>query len=609
MLLRRRAGGSERQLTKKETIIVLFSITLCWSMTYIIIKDIPEGFSDYAYLTLTSGLAGLLLALLFRRVLSTLNKKTLLHGFILAVLITGNMLFEKLGLEHLEASAASVFASMNIVFVPLILVLLKKYPSRNNVAGIIIILAGILVSRQATLEGSGLTGMIFMLASCAMMSVYTVVATFFTRESDPILLTILQLCITAVIAFGLWVITDPGSLMKIEWSKKAVSYILIIALFSKAYAYLMLMFAEKYADALSITIVASMEPVVTLILAIIIPASMGGRESFSATSMIGAAIITLGAIVAGTNFLSRKKVTQECDPQENDVRESCSQSDNTAPANSEIPVDDASLNSSSLLNDGKTALSRKQYVLRYIFITVATAAVFAALWGSINLKEFVDGLTEVRPVNLLPVPAGILFGPPAALGCAIGNLVIDIFYDYEEAIWIGFLGNFLMAYIPYKIWNMIAGRQLHVHTVKRLLLFIGAACMGCLTCSWTLSYGMALLDHPRDDLFLITFMNNMIFTLSLGMSIYIVVTSEKLKTGFPYEEMSIIPDVFKIRERKDYKKIGSILVAADAVVLLLIFIGSINDLHIDNSLLMRIAVILATLTTLGLCFFPLRKAA
>lgn len=60
-------------MTKKETIIVLFSITLCWSMTYIIIKDIPEGFNDYAYLTLTSGLAGVLLALLFRRALRGLK--------------------------------------------------------------------------------------------------------------------------------------------------------------------------------------------------------------------------------------------------------------------------------------------------------------------------------------------------------------------------------------------------------------------------------------------------------------------------------------------------------------------------------------------------------
>ena len=48
-------------------------------MTYIIIKDIPEGFNDYAYLTLTSGLAGVLLALLFRRALRGLNKKSLLH--------------------------------------------------------------------------------------------------------------------------------------------------------------------------------------------------------------------------------------------------------------------------------------------------------------------------------------------------------------------------------------------------------------------------------------------------------------------------------------------------------------------------------------------------
>lgn len=42
-------------------------------MTYIIIKDIPEGFNDYAYLTLTSGLAGVLLALLFRRALRGLK--------------------------------------------------------------------------------------------------------------------------------------------------------------------------------------------------------------------------------------------------------------------------------------------------------------------------------------------------------------------------------------------------------------------------------------------------------------------------------------------------------------------------------------------------------
>ena len=46
-------------MTKKETIIVLFSITLCWSSSYIFIKDLSSAFSAYAYLTLTSGFAGI----------------------------------------------------------------------------------------------------------------------------------------------------------------------------------------------------------------------------------------------------------------------------------------------------------------------------------------------------------------------------------------------------------------------------------------------------------------------------------------------------------------------------------------------------------------------
>lgn len=240
---------------------------------------------------------------------------------------------------------------------------------------------------------------------------------------------------------------------------------------------------------------------------------------------------------------------------------------------------------------------------------MSVAAVFAILWGSINLKEFVEGLTEIRIVNLIPVPAGILFGPPAALGCAVGNLVIDLFYDYGDSVWLGFVANFLMAYIPYKMWYMFAGRALHVHTWKRLLIFIGSACTGCLICSWILSSGLQLFDHLYENLFLITFVNNMIFTLVFGLPIFIIVTSEKIKTGFSYPEWNMIPDIFKLRERKNYKKIGITLVAADTVFLLLLFVGEINRLYPANSIFMRTAAILSALTTLALCLFPLRKEA
>ena len=61
----------------------------------------------------------------------------------------------------------------------------------------------------------------------------------------------------------------------------------------------MLMYGEKYADAISVTVIASTEPIVTILLALIIPNAMGNTELFSVRSLLSACIIAVGAIVAG----------------------------------------------------------------------------------------------------------------------------------------------------------------------------------------------------------------------------------------------------------------------------------------------------------------------
>lgn len=73
-------------MTKKESVFILFSITLCWSSSYIFIKDIPQNFSVYAYLALTSGVAGIILALVMRRKFRLLNSVFLRQGLILGAL-------------------------------------------------------------------------------------------------------------------------------------------------------------------------------------------------------------------------------------------------------------------------------------------------------------------------------------------------------------------------------------------------------------------------------------------------------------------------------------------------------------------------------------------
>ena len=520
-------------MTKKESIFILFSITLCWSSSYIFIKDIPQSFSVYAYLALTSGVAGIILALVMRRKLRLLNKVSLRQGLILGVLITLSNMFEKLGLDHIPASSASVYASMGIIIVPLILLFKKEYPSRNNIAGIAVILIGIFVSNWGTMGGAGLVGALYILASATAMSMYTVLATEYTKETDPSLLTVLQMIVSAVAGFGLWMATDAGSLFTIEWSQVTLSYIFLIAFFSKCYAYLMLMYADKYADAVSVTIVASTEPVVTLVAAVLLPESMGGVEQFSAKSVGGALIISLGAIIAGTNFLSKKERAREEDIEER-IREDVEADEQTGEEmgfETTVRVLEG-LEAAEAKDEAAAALLPFMPQAKNIFFLVAV--MFGVLSASINVMIFAGGYSQIRPVNAIPAPVGMVFGPVGALGCAIGNLLGDLLRieTMKGTVVLGFIANFLSAYIPYKTWRAMAGDVVNVHTWKKIGLFFWSAVISCMACALFLGFGLEVFFMQQFlDLVPLIFFNNLTFTIALGFPVLIVLTSSDFGLG------------------------------------------------------------------------------
>ena len=526
-------------MTKKESIIVLFSITLCWSSSYIFIKDIPQDFSVYAYLALTSGVGGILLALVMRRKLLLLNGVTFRQGLILGALITASNMFEKLGLDRIPASSASVYASMGIIIVPLILIFRRKYPSRNNMVGIPIILTGILLYNWGNMAGAGLAGALYILASAASMSMYTILATEYTKETDPSLLTVLQMIVSAVFGFVLWMATDAGSLFTIEWSEVTISYIFLIAFFSKCYAYLMLMYADKYTDAVSVTIVASTEPVVTLAAAVLLPESMGGVEQFSAKAVTGALIISLGAIVAGTDFLSKKRTgegtssdaelgaaDQIAEAREEDLREAEEMGFETT-----VQVLEGCEAAEANDKDTAAALPFLPSVTR-IFVMIVV--MFTVLSASINVMQFAGGYSQIRPVNAIPAPVGLVFGQVGALACALGNLLGDLlhFDRYGGTAVLGVVGNFLLAYIPYKVWRAIYGDTVCVHSWRQIGLYVWTGVLSCLSCALILGFGLELITGEwYKEVVSGIFFNNITFTMALGLPVLIVLTSVDFGLG------------------------------------------------------------------------------
>jgi len=259
--------------------------------------------SSFAYLTLTTGIAGLILLLVFSRRLKDIRKSTLKRALILSAFLVCSLLSEKEGLRYLPSSNASFISALNILFVPAMLLIVGSKPSRNNVTGIIVILAGLCMTKGFMIREFLNQGTVFMALSCLCIAGYTIAADRYTKQEDPLLIGVVQIWFSALIGFILWFIEEPSTFASLTYSNEMLSCIFILAFFSKAYAYIMLMYSQKFTDPISVTIIASLEPVVTLFLALLIPNSRGETETFSSYSLVGACMIATGAIIAGTHFL------------------------------------------------------------------------------------------------------------------------------------------------------------------------------------------------------------------------------------------------------------------------------------------------------------------
>jgi energy-coupling factor transport system substrate-specific component len=140
----------------------------------------------------------------------------------------------------------------------------------------------------------------------------------------------------------------------------------------------------------------------------------------------------------------------------------------------------------------------------------------------------VEGFTEVRPVNAVPVIAGLLFGPAGAWGCAAGNVIADLFGDFSIYSILGFFGNFAAAYVPYRLWHIVRGSEKpNVKTHGNLMLYVYLSAMGAMTTGIIIGCGLDVFFHYWSwQLFFIIICNDFLFPIFLGLPVLIVLTSD-----------------------------------------------------------------------------------
>jgi len=189
---------------------------------------------------------------------------------------------------------------------------------------------------------------------------------------------------------------------------------------------------------------------------------------------------------------------------------------------------------------------------RMIILVALSAAIYAAVL--IVFKAgivIVPGITEVRPANVFPVMFGLLFGPAGAWGSAIGNFIGDWFGGTLG--WgsiFGFIGNFFLGYIPYKMWGALFGLvsqkdiSQNTNTLRKFVAYVIVALTAAAACAIIIAWYLDLAGMvPFAFLAIFITLNNFVVELVLGPPLLLLLYPRIKKWGLIWTDIMDKQDV------------------------------------------------------------------
>src|SRR3989475_6211711 len=179
---------------------------------------------------------------------------------------------------------------------------------------------------------------------------------------------------------------------------------------------------------------------------------------------------------------------------------------------------------------------------RQLVLAAQIAAIYAAVLIPFKVGiPIIPGFVELRPANAIPVVASLLFGPAAAWGAALGNLIGDLFGTLGPGSLFGLLGNFLYGYVPYRLWGRLgplsSGRPPEPRTPRQILEYALICILASLACAGTIGWGLDVMRLlPFQVLAPAIFINNVLMSSVLGPPLLLFLYPRVARWGLLYAD-------------------------------------------------------------------------
>lgn len=280
--------------------VSLLLVAFIWGATFVLVQNAisflePFSFNGIRFFAAAVLLGGWLL-LFERKQIRYFNRKMLLSGMLLGILLFIGYAFQTVGLLYTSSSKAGFITGLNVVMVPMFaMFLLKQRPGINAAIGVFIAIAGLyLLTMTDTAKLNIGDGFVFI---CAIgFALHIIFTGKFSNQYPSLLLTVVQIStvsiLSSIFAFGLehW---QNAFQPDVVLSGKVLAALIITSVFATALAFFAQTNFQKFTTPTRVALIFAMEPVFAAVTGFI---WAGERLSYSAIT--GCILIFSGMVFA-----------------------------------------------------------------------------------------------------------------------------------------------------------------------------------------------------------------------------------------------------------------------------------------------------------------------
>ena len=289
-------------MTKKISLlakIAMFSATLIWGSSFIIVNDVVDVLPTNALLTIRFISAALILTAVFHKRLKAFDRSYLVRGAVLGVLLFCAYMFQTFGISFPETTPGknAFLTAVYCVMVPFMAWAVTKIrPDRFNIVSAFLCIFGIgLVSLNANFTVG--IGDILTLIGGVFYALHIIAVSRFSAGRDAMLLTLIQFASSGICALIVSLLTESKSYAQISLEPLMILGVAYLAVFCTSAALTFQNFGQKYTDPSTASIILSLESVFGVAFSVSL-----GAESLTLRMTVGFALIFIAVMISETKL-------------------------------------------------------------------------------------------------------------------------------------------------------------------------------------------------------------------------------------------------------------------------------------------------------------------